>query len=88
VVQDGIYWYEPVRTLVDTRPYKKPQIGTKQYVLTLVISRSVRSTVTGMSRYWDVLTTNWYKVVQGGRCTRRYEKQYKKVQVGTRRYKN
>ena len=32
VVQDGMYWYEPVRTLVDTRPYKKPQIGTKQYV--------------------------------------------------------
>ena len=47
VVQDGMYWYEPVRTLVDTRPYKKPQIGTRQYVLTSVIPRSVR---TGM--YW------------------------------------
>jgi hypothetical protein len=62
VVQDGMYWYEPVRTLVDTRPYKKPQIGTRQYVLTSVIPRSVR---TGM--YWYVLTcTIWYKVVQGG----------------------
>ena len=62
VVQDGMYWYEPVRTLVDTRPYKKPQIGTRQYVLTSVIPRSVR---TGM--YWYVLTcTIWYTVVQGG----------------------
>ena len=62
VVQGGMYWYEPVRTLVDTRPYKKPQIGTRQYVLTSVIPRSVR---TGM--YWHVLTcTIWYKVVQGG----------------------
>jgi hypothetical protein len=82
VVQDGMYWYEPVRTLVDTRPYKKPPIGTRQYVLPYVIPRSVR---TGM--YWHVLTcTNWYKVVQGD--TRWYEKRYKKVQEGTRRYKN
>jgi hypothetical protein len=33
VVQGGVYWYEPVHTLVDTLPYKKPQIGTRQYVL-------------------------------------------------------
>ncbi len=31
-VQDGMYWYEPVRTLLDTRPYEKPQNGTYQYV--------------------------------------------------------
>jgi hypothetical protein len=33
-VQDGMYWYEPVRTLLDTRPYEKPQNGTYQYVPT------------------------------------------------------
>jgi hypothetical protein len=27
-VQGGMYWYEPVRTLLDTRPYEKPQNGT------------------------------------------------------------
>ena len=34
VVQGGMYWYKPVRTLVDTWPYKKPQFGTSQYILT------------------------------------------------------
>ncbi len=33
-VQGGMYWYEPVRTLVDTRRYQKPQNGTYQYILT------------------------------------------------------
>ncbi len=33
-VQDGMYWYKPVRTLLDTRPYEKPQNGTYQYVPT------------------------------------------------------
>ena len=76
-----MYWYEPVRTLVDTRPYKKLQIGTRQYVLTSVIPRSVR---TGM--YWYVLTcTIWYKVVQGG--TRWYKAVCETVHEGTRRYK-
>jgi hypothetical protein len=33
-VQGGMYWYEPVRTLLDTRRYEKPQNGTYPYVLT------------------------------------------------------
>jgi hypothetical protein len=33
-VQDGMYWYEPVRTLLDIRPNKKPQNGTYQYLPT------------------------------------------------------
>ncbi len=34
VVQGGMYWYKPVRTLADTWQYKKRHIGTSQYVLT------------------------------------------------------
>jgi hypothetical protein len=33
-VQDGMYWYEPVSTLLDTRQYEKPQNGTDQYTPT------------------------------------------------------
>ncbi len=35
-VQDAMYWYKPawVRTLLDTRPYEKPQNGTYQYIPT------------------------------------------------------
>ena len=33
-VQGGMYWYVPVRTLLDTWPYEKPQNGTYQYVPT------------------------------------------------------
>ena len=68
-VQDGMYRYEPVRTLLATWRYEKPQNGTYQYVLTYEIPRSVRT-----SMYWYVLPctimvqggTRWYKVVQGG----------------------
>jgi hypothetical protein len=34
VVQDSMYQYEPVRTLLATWQYEKPQNGKYQYVLT------------------------------------------------------
>jgi hypothetical protein len=84
-----MYWYEPVRTLLDTRPYEKPQNGTYQYVPTLKIPMAVH---TGM--YWYVLPctctvqggTRWYKMVQGG--TRWYKQQYMEVHGGTSPYEN
>jgi hypothetical protein len=33
-VHDGMYWYVPVRTLLGTWRYEKPQNGTYQYVPT------------------------------------------------------
>jgi len=33
-VHDGMYWYVPVRTLLGTWWYEKPQNGTYQYVPT------------------------------------------------------
>ncbi len=33
-VQGRLYWYIPVRTLLATWQYEKPQNGTYQYVLT------------------------------------------------------
>ena len=35
-----MYWHEPVRTLLDKRPYEKPQNGTYQYVPTQVRTES------------------------------------------------
>jgi hypothetical protein len=91
-VQGGIYWYEPVSSLLATwLHYEKPQNGTYWFVLppVRVIPRSV---CTGMD--WYVLPctcmvqggTRWYKVVTGGR--RQYKQQYLVVHGGTWQYKN
>ncbi len=78
-VQDCMYRYEPVRTLLATWQYEKAQNGTYRYVLPPVIPRLVcqaRLAYTGMY----CLVPAWYKVVQGG------TRWYKVVQGGTRWY--
>ncbi len=94
-LEDGMYWddSEPVlvRTLIDTRPYEKPQNGAYQ----LHNQKSPMAVHTGM--YWYVLSctctvqggTRWYKVVQDGTTLARwYKQQYMEVQGGTRPYEN
>jgi hypothetical protein len=44
-VQDSMYLYEQVRTLLATWRYKKPQNGMYQYVLTHEITRSIRTSM-------------------------------------------
>ncbi len=93
--QDGMYWYEPVRTLLDTRPYEKPQNGNlntstyqhRQFRVKFLLVWQYILVCHGTGMYLYLHSTRWYKVVHDG------TRWYKMVQTmvyglgGTWRYK-